>query len=761
MRNRQKCFAPAWILLFLAGLVFLPVRSASAQQQEAVVVGRIAYIEGQILRYVPDTQDWVATVKDAPFGLDDALYSDQTAKGEFIMPNGIWARIGGSTQIQLIALKNDASEMDVASGVARFYNKSADGMLKVTTPFGYVMAEPNSAFDLYVGDQSVEVIAIIGGVAFFHQKDNAKYDVVPGSGSVLADANQVGTGDGSVDAAWDDWNAERDNLWAKRTQVKGDTAKYVPPQIQDDGYTLEENGKWERVYYEGGYHEFWQPTQVDPSWRPFTVGHWTEWYGDQCWVPDEPFGYVTHHYGNWVMVNGGWYWAPPVAPVAVAGGPLPGFGWYPGRVAWIGADDNIGWVPLAPTEVYWGHRYWGPGMQIVGAGPLVGINVATLAYAPAAIVVPQASFYGVRNYSSVRITNVTINNFHSSPVVNNTVFRNYSETHNRYSFTNTAVANKPHQIVTERINANRQLATGEAKTVNAGAFKNTVATTKTFQATKQAAVATPKLTSKLVPAGQVNMPKSQVQFQSQDLKARTKSSPTLATGALGGGQGNIKSGQIGTGTQGNKLESQGIPSPRRGAITPPAADKFQGDQNKTVDKTTSSPGLKNEQLKGQTQGMKGTTTFDKATTTDTTKKSPVTPSPSISSPPTRGGNTLDTQGSKFPSTTNPALKGGTDLNKGDTSRGTKTFDTPGSKLPSTKTPALKGGTDLNKGDTSRGTKTFDTPGSKFPPTTTPALKGGNNQFNNKSMMDNAAKPKPAVPQAQTPAQQQNKKNQQQ
>ena len=153
-----------------------------------------------------------------------------------------------------------------------------------------------------------------GAVSFIHQKDNGKYDVTPGSGSVLADANQVGAGEGAVDAAWDDWNAERDQLWSKRVEVRGDSSKYLPPQIQDDAYELEENGKWERVNYEGEEREVWRPTRVDPNWRPFTQGHWAEWYGDQCWVPDEPFGYVTHHYGNWIMVNGGWYWAPPCCP---------------------------------------------------------------------------------------------------------------------------------------------------------------------------------------------------------------------------------------------------------------------------------------------------------------------------------------------------------------------------------------------------------------------------------------------------------------
>ena len=160
MNNREKWFCLAFILV--AASLTSSFAPGAAAQQGPVLVGRIAYIEGQILRYVPESKDWVIVTKDAPFGMNDALYSDSSAKAEFIMPNGLWVRIGASTQIQLIAINQDASEMDVASGVARFYNKNPNGLLKVTTPFGYVLAEPDSTFDLYVGDQSVEVLALNG-----------------------------------------------------------------------------------------------------------------------------------------------------------------------------------------------------------------------------------------------------------------------------------------------------------------------------------------------------------------------------------------------------------------------------------------------------------------------------------------------------------------------------------------------------------------------------------------------------------------------
>ena len=118
-------------------------------------------------------------------------------------------------------------------------------------------------------------------------------------------------GDGQVDAAWDEWNLKREELWAQRVQVKGESIDNLPTELRDDAYDLDRNGRWERVYYQGRYRKLWRPTGVAAGWQPFTAGRWTVWYRDNVWIPEEPFGYVTHHYGNWVYVNSAWYWAPP------------------------------------------------------------------------------------------------------------------------------------------------------------------------------------------------------------------------------------------------------------------------------------------------------------------------------------------------------------------------------------------------------------------------------------------------------------------
>ena len=56
-----------------AAVVIVPLSSAA--DAPAMVVGRIFHIEGDLLRYVPAEKDWVAVVRDAPFGTEDTLFS--------------------------------------------------------------------------------------------------------------------------------------------------------------------------------------------------------------------------------------------------------------------------------------------------------------------------------------------------------------------------------------------------------------------------------------------------------------------------------------------------------------------------------------------------------------------------------------------------------------------------------------------------------------------------------------------------------------
>jgi len=513
--------------LFLAGLAMVP--PASALNAPAVTVGRVYYIEGDLLRYVPAENDWVAAVKDAPFSSGDTLYTGIKGMAELIIPNGTWIRIGDNTQIQFIALDTDLSEIDVASGVARFYNKSSSTVVKTTSPFGYVLAYPGAVFDFYVGENSVEVVPVKGKISFIHTATNARYEISAGNPSILADQNQVSSGEGTVDPDWDRWNTGRETFWAAKTRLGGRSVGYLPPSLQPEAYALEENGSWESVPYEGSSRWFWRPSTIAVGWSPFTMGRWTDWDGDQIWIPGEPFGYVTHHYGNWVYARNYWYWAPPVVTVR-AGLPLLdiGFFWSPGRVSWIHSGTYVGWVPLAPRETYYSHRNWGGPHDMVVTNANLGqinINLRNYAYANQAIVVPQNEFYGVSNYGKVRVANINsatiINNYRAAPVVNNTVITNYTTNKQRFNYANVTVNEKPHNTVINRIRQNEAVIQ-RGKKENAAVVQQQVRSIKEGKVNREARIEPPKTTNYIVPANQVNRPKSEIAPKQKEIKSAGK-----------------------------------------------------------------------------------------------------------------------------------------------------------------------------------------------------------------------------------------------
>ncbi len=523
--NTRRDVMKRWaisLILCIALAITLAV-SATAADEAGIVVGRVYQVEGDLLRYVPDANDWAAVVSDAPFGKGDTLYSGNQGMAELIVPNGSWIRMGYGTQIQFIALDQDVAEMDLASGVGRFYNKGSQTVIKVTSPFGYVLAYPGSTFDFYVGENSVEVIAVQGKVSFIHTTTQAKYDVTAGYPSVLADQQQVSSGEGVVDPSWDQWNRGREEFWVAKARVKGPSVEYLPPSLRDEAYALEENGRWETVVYEGTERRFWRPTTVAQGWAPFTAGRWTDWYGDQTWIPAEPFGYVTHHYGNWVLLNGFWYWAPPVARVRIG---LPfldvGFFWTPGRVSWIHSGEHVGWVPLAPREVYYSHHHWGGRQNVfVTNVTQINVNVRTYAYANHAIIVSQNNFYGVNNYRNVRVTNINqttiINNFKAAPVVNNTVIKNYTTNKQKFNFTNVVVKEKPHSSVLGRIEQNEKIIRQEKK-VDAKLLEQQVKKVPDGKVNRQARIEQPKSTNYIVPANEVNRPKAEIALPKREVK---------------------------------------------------------------------------------------------------------------------------------------------------------------------------------------------------------------------------------------------------
>lgn len=408
MRNHPEL---ATVILILS-LLILPANSlaqglsSELNGEQGVMVGRISHVEGTVFRYVPEEGYWAKTLKDSPFGLEDKLRSDQGSRAEIILSNNTWFRMNDDTHLQLVSIQAEGTDLHMVHGIARFMSKGSVSTMNVSTPFGAVSAPAQASFDLYVGDTSMEVIALKGSVNFTRNGGWVRTEVLENSPSLIADAHFVTAGTAHRDAAWESWNLEREALWARNMRAGGVSAKYLPSTLNDHAYALDDYGTWQRVYYDGGYGYLWRPLYVSAGWAPYTVGTWALWYGDHTWIPYEPFGYVTHHYGSWVYTTGFWYWAPPVTSFTLqfAHPSLHiGVAWYPGRVAWLHRGLSIGWFPLAPYEPYYAHRRWGPRSVVVKDVTVVNLTVNTYRHQRHAVKMDRQKFHAADPYRNASI----------------------------------------------------------------------------------------------------------------------------------------------------------------------------------------------------------------------------------------------------------------------------------------------------------------------------------------------------------------------
>ncbi|MEI9813364.1 MAG: DUF6600 domain-containing protein [Acidobacteriota bacterium] len=146
---------------------------------------------------------------------------------------------------------------------------------------------------------------------------------------------------------WDRWNENRD-----RDLERSQSYQYVSRDVYGaddlDGY-----GRW---VYDQPYGYVWVPS-VATTWAPYRVGRWSyvNYYG-WSWISGDPWGWAPYHYGRWYSSPYGWAWYP--------GAIRSRYYWRPALVGFFGWGNvgvsigsgwgfgNVGWVPLAPYEVY-------------------------------------------------------------------------------------------------------------------------------------------------------------------------------------------------------------------------------------------------------------------------------------------------------------------------------------------------------------------------------------------------------------------------
>ncbi len=122
------------------------------------------------------------------------------------------------------------------------------------------------------------------------------------------------------------------------------------------------------------YGEAWVPGGVAVGWRPYSDGRWVLTEYGWTFVSDDPWGWATWHYGNWVQAGGvGWVW-------------VPGRTWAPAWVSWRYGGGYAAWAPLPPYGYRVSYGYSSPAWVVVQeqhftqpiARVAVGVNMGSV-----------------------------------------------------------------------------------------------------------------------------------------------------------------------------------------------------------------------------------------------------------------------------------------------------------------------------------------------------------------------------------------------
>ena len=326
----------------------LGLTSPVGAEEWPAIPARISLVEGEVLVQLEGSQDWASASSNLPLGPGDRVWVDGVGRAELQLPEGNVVRLGSDTGLDLRTFSAPgalATQIGLERGMATFYInrlQPSNAVFQLRLPQASLRTYIPSTFrsDLFP-DGSVQVsvysgeviVETPGGITEVRGQQSLRLspDLTP---RVYA----LAQGD-----EFDRWNNLRDLQLSRDARTT-----YLPSEIATYAPEFNAYGHWVPV---PDYGYAWAPS-VEVGWTPFSQGQWIWWRGEHVWISSEPWGWVSYHYGRWRFYPAvGWVWVPPVATGVI---------WHPGAVAWVYGPEFVAWVPLAPGEIYYGHRYYGP-----------------------------------------------------------------------------------------------------------------------------------------------------------------------------------------------------------------------------------------------------------------------------------------------------------------------------------------------------------------------------------------------------------------
>lgn len=375
---RGICFRRWWGwagTAILAGSLTAPLRAQDPDDQQRGVA-RVSVVNGDVSVQRGDSGDWVAATINAPLMTGDRIATGANSRAEVQFDGSNLLRLGGGVEVSITQLEYNRIQTALAHGTVTFrVLRSSNTDIEVDTPSIAVRPSKLGAYRIAVNDAGeTEVTARSGEVEVFSPTGSQwvrSGQTLMARGPANDPEFQMVRAAGSDE--WDHWNDSRDQALSRSA-----SSQYVGPGVYG-AEDLDPYGSWVDV---PGYGSVWRPIVVE-GWAPYRQGRWVweDWYG-WTWVSYEPWGWAPYHYGRWFYEPAyGWCWYPGAIRVRHY--------WSPALVAFFGFGGggvsigigNVGWVPLAPYEVFhpwWGRGYYGGAGYVNRSVTITNVNVTNV-----------------------------------------------------------------------------------------------------------------------------------------------------------------------------------------------------------------------------------------------------------------------------------------------------------------------------------------------------------------------------------------------
>ncbi|HEY1725762.1 MAG TPA: DUF6600 domain-containing protein [Steroidobacteraceae bacterium] len=321
--------------------------SAGGDVDPPTRAARLSYLRGAVSVQPAGIDDWSGAEINRPLTSGDQLWSDRESRAEIEFGNATVTLADGSG-VSVLNLSDQGVQLQLSAGTVNIAVRAlADGDgFEIDAPNAAVTLLRPGSYRIGVDEAGNTTVEMRDGQAQIATSVGRTVTLRGGQGAQFGPSGDVDVAPIGPPDEFDRWCAQRSDRWTRDQGV----TQYVSSDVVG-AEDLQNYGDWTQ---EPDYGYVWYPTQVAADWAPYRYGRWL-WVAPWgwTWVDSAPWGYAPFHYGRWAYLRARWCWVPaPPRQHAV---------YAPALVAWIGggaaglalsAGPAVGWVPLAPGEVY-------------------------------------------------------------------------------------------------------------------------------------------------------------------------------------------------------------------------------------------------------------------------------------------------------------------------------------------------------------------------------------------------------------------------